>query len=117
MKKSKSITLPQRFVPQFWDESDGRCAMVKKIANRYAELHDDCGVDSYQKKLLCQRAVFVSIQLETMEVKAAQTGDFNAGVYGQLVNTFLGLLKSLGLERRAKTVECLSTYIKSRKTG
>ena len=60
----------------------------------------------------------MAIQLETMEVTAARTGEFNAGVYGQLVNTFLGLLKALGLERRAKQVCNLADYVeRKKKTG
>ena len=78
-------------------------------------LKQDIQADSYQKDLLCQRAIFISVQLETMELLAAEKGNFNAGVYTQMVNALLGLLKSLGLERRAKTVVNLKTYIKSNK--
>ena len=113
--EKKLVTLPDRFVPQFWDEADGRISVVKEIRNRYRMLKQDVQADSYQKDLLCQRVTFISIQLETMELVATETGKFNAGVYTQMVNSLMGLLKSLGLERKAKKVASLQTYIKERK--
>jgi hypothetical protein len=47
---------------------------------------------------------------------AAEKGNFNAGTYTQMVNALIGLLKSLGLERKVKKVESLQTYIKGCKT-
>jgi hypothetical protein len=112
-QQEKEVALPDQFVPQFWENEDGRYAIVRAIRERYETLKADCGIDSFQKDLLCQRAVFVSLQLETLEITAARTGKFNAGVYGQLVNTFLGLLKSLGIERKAKKVG-LSDYVRKK---
>lgn len=111
------IELSDKFVPQFWENEDRRCAVVRNFIERYETLKTDCGADSYQKELLCQRATFVAIQLETMEVNATRTGKFEAGKYGNLTNTFLGLLKSLGLERQAKQVESLETYIVEKSNG
>lgn len=114
-RNEKLITLPERFIPQFWDEADGRCAVIKEIRNRYKVLKQDTQADSYQKDMLCQRIIFISVQLETMERLAAEKGEFNAGVYTQMVNTLVGLLKSLGLERRAKKTVNLQAYVEGRK--
>jgi hypothetical protein len=113
-KNKQRVTLPERFVPQFWDEADGRCALVKEIRRRYESLKVDTGTESYQKELICQRAIFITVQLETMERIAAETGRFNAGIYTQMVNTLIGLLKSLGLERKAKKVT-LRSYVEGKK--
>jgi hypothetical protein len=111
----RKVTLPQRFEPQFWSGCDGRLAIVREIRRRYAALKQDAGIDSVQKDLLCQRCVFLTVQLETMELVAAQDGKFNAGVYTQMVNALVGLLKCLGLERRAKSIESLQSYVTSKK--
>ncbi len=113
--KEKELSIPTRFVPQFWDNVDGRCAIVKEIRRRYEELKRDTGADSFQKDLLVQRTVFVALQLETMETKAAETGEFDPGVYTQMVNAMSGLLSKLGLERKAKHVPNLKSYVAGNK--
>lgn len=99
----------------FWEHADGRCAIVREIRRRYLELKEDCGADSIAKDLLVQRAVFVALQLETTERTAAEGGSFDSGKYGQLVNTLVGLLRSLGLERHIKKVANLADYVESKK--
>jgi hypothetical protein len=111
MKNSEGSTLPTRFVAQFWEQADSRFAATREIRRRYDLLKADTGCDSYQKDLLCQRAVFVGCQLETMEVAATQTGNFDAGRYTQMVNALVGLLRSLGLRRSRQQVESLQTYV------
>ncbi len=100
------------FRPRFWEDADGRCAAVKEIKRRLDRLREDAGADSYQKEMLCERAVFMALRLETMETEATEGRAFEAGSYGQAVNTFLGLLKALGLERKVKAVG-LKAYIRS----
>ena len=111
----KSQALPAKFMPKFWEDADGRIAAIKEVRRRYEALKADAGVDSVQKDLLCQRATFVAARLETMEVIAAEGGKFDAGVYCQAVNTLLGLLKALGLSRKAREVESLQTYVRSKR--
>lgn len=112
-KKKNKVTLPKRFTPQFWDDCDGRNSVIKEIRHRCETLKNDSHANSFQKDLLCQRAVFISIHLETMERLAVETGKFDAGVYVQATNCLIGLLKSLGLERQAKKVS-LENYIKEK---
>jgi hypothetical protein len=45
-----------------------------------AAFKEDTGCDSMQKEILCQRAIFVPIQLETLEVVAAESGRLDIGV-------------------------------------
>lgn len=112
---NKTVILSERFVPYFWNDADGRCAVIKEIRRRYTELKQHTQANSFQKDLLCQRAIFISVQLETIERVAAETGKFNSGSYTQMVNTLIGLLKSLGLERKAKKVANLQEYVKGKK--
>lgn len=120
-KKNDKVTttLPARFVPQFWDECDGRIAVVREIRRRVDLLKTDTASDSYQKDMLCERVVFICCQLETQERAAIEKGQFDAGRYTQMVNALVGLLRSLGLERKAKKLDDLQSYVrsKSRRAG
>jgi len=111
-----SFSLDGRFTPKFFACADQRLAAVREIKERVARLKQDAGADSYQKELLCEKAIFVAILLETMEtdaIEGKQTLDIARFTQG--INCLTGLLRSLGLERKAKTVADLSEYKKSRK--
>ena len=105
--------LPARFVPRFWErDADSRSIAYREVSKRYQHLKTDAGVDSYQKELLAQRAIFIALQIETMEVSAMEGGHFEAGQYVQAVNALSGLLTKLGLEpRKPKTID-VATYLK-----
>jgi hypothetical protein len=113
---TKNMDLPARFKPQFLDNLDGRPHIVRVLRNRLQQLKDDCGCNSYQKDILCQRAVFITAKLETMECQAIEKGFIDFGSYTQAVNCLIGLLKSLGLQRKTKEVMNLKSYIKSKRT-
>jgi hypothetical protein len=108
------VAVPTKFVPCFWQDEDHRSAAVKEIIRRYELLKEDAGADSYQKELLCQRAVFMSLRLETMEVQAAKTGELDQGLYTMMVNSLVGLLKAIGLEKHAKKAITLKKYVEER---
>lgn len=109
------VRIPGQFKPRFWEDSDMRCAVVKTIRRRYQLLKEHAGGgESFQRDLLCQRAAFLSIILETQEVKAAEGGDLDVGVYTQGMNGLTGLLKTLGLEKRIKNVTDLKSYLEDR---
>ncbi|MEQ8791772.1 MAG: hypothetical protein RIC55_36250 [Pirellulaceae bacterium] len=114
-KRRKEMSIPQRFVPRFWDEADGRSTIVRVIRERFDRLMQDTGADSYQKELLVQEAIFVAIQLETLRVKAAESGELDAGSYTQLVNCLQGLLNKLGLDRRMHEVVTLQDVLNGSK--
>jgi hypothetical protein len=111
---TKDMNLPARFVPKFLDDADGRPHVIRVLRNRLEQLKDDAGVDSYQKDLLAQRAIFIAAKLETMEVEAMTKNHIDFGSYTQATNCLLGLLKSLGLQRKAKEVMNLKSYIRSK---
>ena len=110
-KPLKTKNLPARFTPQFWKEADCRLAVVKEIRRRVDRLKRDVASDSYQKDILCERAIFIACQLETQERIAIERGTFDPGRYTQMVNAMVGLLRSLGLERRARRIEDLQSYV------
>ncbi len=112
-KKIGGGTLPQVWAPAFLDQADGRHGLVKAVRERIAEIEQDTGADSIQKRLLASRAGFLSAVLESVEVKMLESGEFRAALvatYTQMTNALLGLLRHLGLEKRTKEAT-LAEYI------
>lgn len=104
-KRSKQqIELSTKFQPQFCAEADRRTAIVKEIARRVSALKREIGADSVQKVMLCERIVFMQLQLETQERQALEKGCFDLGVYTQGLNCFVGLLRAVGLGKHVKNV-------------
>ncbi len=119
-RKAKTpATIPSRFVPQFFENDvDKRQIAVKAIKRRYQELKDDVGCDSHQKDLLIQRAVFLSIVLETLEVEAIKTQSFEKlGVWIQGCNSLSGLLTKLGLAKTMKDAQSLQEIVATTKSN
>ncbi len=114
-RRKQSVALPQKFEARFWELADHRTGLVKAIRRRYEELKEDCCADSVQKDMLVQRAVFLAIQLESMEVTAAETGQLDLGFYTQATNALSGLLTKLGLEKQFEQTLDLQEYIKNGK--
>jgi hypothetical protein len=112
--KKKKPKLPIVFEPHLLQDADNRFGIIKEIKRRYRVLVEDAGADSYQKEVLCERAVFLAVRLETMERMAAETGEFDAGIYTNMTNTLIGLLKALGLEKQFKKTVDLKSYVKDR---
>jgi hypothetical protein len=107
-------TLPTRFTPRFLADADRRIAVIRGLHQRIERLKKETGADSYQKELLVERAVFITAQLETNEVMALEgEKPLDVGSHIQATNCLIGLLKSLGLERKAKRVTSLKEYVKS----
>lgn len=113
-KRKTKASLPTTYVPTFLEDLDGRSSLAIEMRKRYLALKADSGADSVQKDLLVRRAIFMSTRLESMESDALEGKGLDAGCYTQAVNSLLGLLKALGLERKVKTTENLQDYIAER---
>ena len=112
---AKAAKLPAQFTPRFWEGMDGRVGVAKEIRRRYETLRADTGASrSAQRDLLCQRAVFLAMILETQEVEAVESGKFDSGSYTQTVNALSGLLSKLGLDRAAVKATNLQDYLAER---
>lgn len=114
---TKRRDLETTFQPKFWDDLDGRTNLAQAIRQRYRTLHADAGVETEQRDLLTQRAVFLSLVLETQECEAVATGKFELGSYVQGINALTGVLKALGLDKRARDTESLRIYIEQREAA
>lgn len=107
-------TIPARFVPKFWADADRRIALVRAIESRVERLKQDANADSYQKEVLAERAVFLISLLETAERDAVEgVKALDTGAYVQAVNSLIGVLRALGLDRKVKAIG-LAGYVEGR---
>jgi hypothetical protein len=106
--------LPVKFQPRFLDDADGRSHAIRELRTRLERLKTDANITSYQKEILAERAVFLVAVLETQEANATNKGTLDSGSYTQSLNCLLGLLKSLGLDKKCKQVHSLQQYVKSK---
>jgi hypothetical protein len=107
--------LPTTFTPKFLDNSDNRLAVVRQIKKRIeALMQDGGGNESTQRAMLCRHAAFLHVLLETQETELAETGQFEMGVFVQAVNSLVGLLRMLGLEKRIKRAGGIGAYIEEK---
>jgi hypothetical protein len=105
-------TLPDRFTPRFLDRLDGRTQAARILRQRLAELQSDLGGDlSYQQASLTKRCIWLESWIETQEAKAAEGEDVSIGQQVQALNSLLGLYRTLGLERKAREVPDLASYL------
>lgn len=114
--KTQDIILSKTFKPRFLDDADQRFAVVRTIKKRVEALMQDAGgYESTQRAMLVKHAVFLHVLLETLETKAAQEGELDMGQFVQAINSLVGLLRILGLEKRIKRAGGLKEYLEERK--
>lgn len=113
-RAKKPATLPATFQPRFIEDADGRQAVIKEIRERLNALVADTAAESVQQLMLCRRATFLAVQLETMETNALEGKAFDSGKYTVLANSLLGILKSLGLDKKFKQTKDLKSYLEDK---
>ena len=109
-KKLRGGRLPATFEPRLLDSVDGRFTVVKILKERTARLQAETGADSFARQVLCERAIFMLSLIETREVNAIEKGQLDVGSYVQAVNALQGLLKTLGLDVKAREAS-LAEYV------
>ena len=114
---AKQTDIPNRFSPDWLEKLDGRTALARAVNDRYSALAADLGgpdAMSYQRRSLAKRAIWMEAVIEQQEAALARGEDVDQGKLTQAVNTLIGLLKTLGLERQARDVPDLATYLRER---
>ncbi len=104
--------LPARFDRLFAWQLDRRCKAVREVAGDLYELWQDLGgVESLsaQRRWLCERVVYLRRRCVAYEsaVLAGTEPPMDAGTYSNHANVLQGYLRTLGLERKARTVRSL----------
>lgn len=111
---TKTTEIPDRYSPGWMGKLDQRTSLAQELSRRHRQLCDDLGglpALSYQQRALTERALFLELHLQTEEAKLANGEDFDSGRWVQACNALTGVLKTLGLERRARDVPSLPEYL------
>jgi hypothetical protein len=110
----KPTQLPARYERLFAWPMDRRSKAVREVAADQVELWQDLGgVDalSAQKRWLCERVVY--LRRRCLAYEAAVLGGteppMDAGTYSNHANVLMGYLRTLGLERQARSAGRLDT--------
>lgn len=114
---TKQAEIPARYSHDWLERLDGRTRLAQAVNERYSALTLDLGgVDrlSYQRRSLCKRIVYMECIIEQQEAALSRGEEVDQGRLTQAVNTLIGLLKTVGLDRQARDVPDLQTYLAAR---
>ena len=117
MSRRKVTQQPDQHSTNWLEQLDKRTGLAQEINRRYVELTNDLGGESqlsYQQRALVSRLLFIELSLQKQEAELSRGGELDSGSYTQQINTLLGLVKSLGLQRQTKDVPDLSDFLKRR---
>ncbi len=114
----KDAVIPGEFAPGWLAKLDGRTALAQDMQARFAEVCADLGGTdalSYMQRSLVERALWLEYWLGQQERDLASgSADFDVGRWVQAANGLQGIFAKLGLQRRARDVTDLATYLKGR---
>lgn len=119
MARRKSVRLlskiPEKYAPDFITYLDKRTVMGKAVSDRYEALVADLGgadALSTVKHGLVRRFVWFEAMIEGIECRAASGEVVDIGSWTQLVNSWLGVARLLGLERQARPIRRLHEHLR-----
>lgn len=120
MARGKSVRLlaaiPERYSPDFMDRLDKRTVLGKAVVDRYEAVIADLGGDDALtsiKRSLVRRLTWFEVMIEGFECRAAAGEAIDIGSWTQLVNSWLGVARLLGLERKGRPVRRLHDHLKA----
>lgn len=107
-----------RALPVEYHEGIAKSLHAKSpVAHAFLKLHDaviaDLGGDpSTAQRMLIERLCWLSMRCATVELAFAQGKDTSDTAYAALVNTLSAVAAKLGLQRTAKPIADLHTYMR-----
>lgn len=117
---TKQAAIPPKYSADWLEKLDGRTSLARAVNDRYHDLTQDLGGNdrmSYQRRSLCKRIVYMECVIEQQEAALSRGEEVDQGRLTQAVNTLIGLLKTVGLDRQARDVPDLATFLKQRGGG
>jgi hypothetical protein len=104
--------LPARTARFPWADVDRRSRLAREIAADYWRLATDLGgveALSTQQLALVERAAYLLLRIRQHEsaVPSGNEPPIDSGIYSNHVNVLVGVLKPLGLDRKARNVRSL----------
>ena len=115
--KRKRKKLPARYKVGFLQRLDGRCELTKVLSSAFDEVTADAGgVEnlSHTKLCLIERFVFLEYVLRQWENRITLNPKKSGKLLSRWVqglNSLTGLARTIGLERRARKIESLESYV------
>ena len=107
-------TIPAQYRPDFMERLDRRTVLGKAVSQTYGAVVADMGGAenlTTVKLSLVRRFVWFETMIQGMECQAAAGEAVDIGSWTQLVNSWLGIARMLGLERKAKPAKRLRDVI------
>lgn len=117
MAANRRAEIPAKFETGWLEQLDGRRNIAKNLRARFDEIASDLGgVDSlsYMQRSLVERALWLEYWLSSQERELAVGAAFDVSRWVQAANSLQGIYNRLGIERRAKDVPDLQTYLRQR---
>lgn len=117
---AKQSTPPARYTPGWLADLDKRTAVAQEMARRFDEVATDLGgADrlSYLARSLVSRYLWSEYWIQQQERAIAEGREVDMGRYTQAVNSATGLANKLGLDRVARDVPDLQTFLQKRQQG
>lgn len=111
------LLMKKKFHARTFEEVDGRRTTVKTLRRTLDRLLKEGSANNIQKELLCKRAAFMAMRLESMEAEAADGKDIDMGIHVALSNALKGLLNVIFAKKSmvAKGAVTLDEYLKRKK--
>jgi hypothetical protein len=120
MARGKSVRLlasiPPKYSPDFMNRLDKRTVLGHAVVARYQAIISDLGgieALSNIKLSLVRRFTWFEVMIEGMECRAAAGEGVDIGSWTQLTNSWLGIARMLGLERRPRPMERLHDVMRA----
>ncbi|WP_026148105.1 hypothetical protein [Thioalkalivibrio sp. HL-Eb18] len=117
---TRQAETPSRYSSGWIDKLDGRTRLAQAARERLDALQADLGgadALSYQRQSICKRVVWLEVQIEQREAALARGEEIDEARHANNINTLTGLLKAIGLDRKARDVPSLSEYLQQRGTA
>lgn len=118
MARGKSVKLlaaiPKNYSPDFMDRLDKRTVLGRAVRERFEAICTDLGgVEGMAtvRLSLVRRFVWLESMIEGFECRAAAGEEVDIGTWMSLINSWLGIARLLGLERKAKKVRRLHDHM------
>jgi hypothetical protein len=118
MARGKSVKLlasiPAEYSPDFMERLDKRTVLGKAVVDRYHTVIADMGGEDNLtaiKRSLVRRFTWFEVMIEGMECRAAAGEGIDIGAWTQLTNSWLGIARMLGLERRQRPLRSLREHL------
>lgn len=115
--QGKNKELPGRYENDWLSKLDGRTRLAQAARQRMGQLVADLGgadAISYQERSICKRIVWLETMIEHRESQLARGEDIDESRHAANINTLVGLLRSIGLQRRARDVPTLHEYLRQK---